>query len=465
MKRKKYDELLEWKKSQDKKPLILLGCRQVGKTHLVKEFGQKEYELCVYLNFADSPEDRLIFNGDLSGQAVMDRIILSKNVKISPGRTLLIFDELQECDNAFYSLKPLSSDKRIDIIATGSFLGILLDDKKKNSDTEHRVSPIGYAKILKLSPMDFEEFLWAMGLNPQLIPKVKTSIDAQTTINPLYNSKLTELYKRYIVVGGMPAAVMAYSETTDYSVVAEKLNEILSILKIDAGKYSSKKDIMRVNACLESIPSQLAKGKQFRYAAIEKIKGAGKREYDTALNWLENAGIIIKCNNLSSIDPPLNANVKNDQFKIYLADTGLLMALSGYSDVGEIVNGDPFTNNGTMMENAVAEALHIKGYPLRYYAKKDSSLEVDFVIKYKGAVCILEVKSGRNKRSKSLNTLLSETDKNRLGLRICEEDIATDRNGAVHMPLYVPCLFDEPAIAQIDPVDIDGLNSSSEKEK
>ncbi len=460
MERKIYAELMGWKNDPDRKPMILLGCRQVGKTFIVREFGDREYGSTVYLNFADNPDDRLLFRGNLDADRLADRIIVSKNLP-AEGRTLLVLDEIQECDDAYYSLKPLSSKGRFDIIATGSFLGVTLESGKKDDSgqDEHRVSPMGYACVKRMYPMDFEEFLWAMGVNRSLISDVKKSVTDGTEIDQYYHRTLSDLFRRYLVVGGMPAAVKAYSETGDYAETVKRLDEIVAILRIDAGKYSPKSDVMRIQACLQSIPSQLAGGnRSFQYYDIEKKKGTGKREYGTALEWLENAGIALRCRNLLSVDPPLDNNVDGDAFKMYLCDTGILMSLCGYRDVQEIVAGDPFTNNGMLMENATADALASKGYPLYYYAKKDSTLEVDFVLKYKGKVCIAEIKSGKHKRSRSLSMLLSEKNRNRMGLKVCDNNVMTDVNGVMHLPLYGPSFLEGPEVPRIARVDVDEIN-------
>ena len=437
-----------------------MGCRQIGKTHLVKEFGKNEYEVCIYMNFADNASDRVLFEGDLNADSLLERIVLSRNVEIVPGRTLMILDEIQDCDNAYYSLKSLAMDSRIDVISTGSFLGVVLNTRKCNGEDEHRVSPMGYAEFLYMHPMDFEEFCWAMGTNPELIPRVTRSLKTKEPIDTVFNKVLDDLFRRYVVVGGMPASVEAYSRTRDYTESMRELDMILGILRLDVSRYSPRKDIMRISACMDSIPSQLADDKKsFRYSDIEKIKGVGKREYGSSIDWLINAGVVLKCNNLLSVDPPLDMNMEEDTFKLYLCDTGLMMALCGYRDVQSIITGDPFVNNGVLMENAVACALHAKGYPLFYHAKKNSTLEVDFVMKYEDRVCIIEVKSGASKRSKSLNTLLAEPNRNRMGYKVCEGNVSTDVNKAIHIPLYGPWLFDEPSIPEVPPMDMECINA------
>lgn len=297
-----------------------------------------------------------------------------------------------------------------------------------------------------------------MGVNHDLISNAKESVRNGTGIDQCYHKMLTDLFRGYLVVGGMPAAVRAYSETEDYSEAVKRLDEIVDIIRLDAGKYSSKSDIIRIQACLGSIPSQLTRGnRSFQYFDIEK-KGTGVREYGTALEWLENAGIVLRCRNLLSVDPPLDNNIDGNTFKMYLYDTGILMSLCGYRDVQEIVTGDPFTNNGMLMENATANALASKGYPLYHYAKKDSTLEVDFVLKYHGKVCIAEIKSGKHKRSRSLNTLLSEKNRNRLGMKVCNNNIMTDANGVIHLSLYRPSFIEEPEVPKIPKVDVEEMN-------
>lgn len=460
VKRKAYNDLLAWKNNGDRKPLVVLGCRQVGKTHLVRAFGDAEYDVCIYLNFSDSPNDRLLFEGELAAEPLMEKIVMGKGSELVPGRTLIILDEIQDCDDAYFALKPLSFDDRVDVIATGSFLGVLLNTRKRRDMAdEHRVSPMGYVEFLHMHPMDFEEFCWATGMNPEIIVKVTESLNSHQPVDPFFHKLMQDVFRRYLVVGGMPAAVKVYSETRDYGLVRKQLDRILDVVRTDSARYSSKIDMMRVFACMESIPSQLANEKRsFQYVDVEKIKGAGKRVYGSSIDWLINSGLVLRCHNLLSVDPPLNANMEDDTYKLYMCDTGLLMALSRYQDVQEIVMGDPFINNGILMENAIANALHRKGYPLYYHAKKNSTLEVDFVLRYEGRTCIMEVKSGRKKHSKSLNTLLREPGRNRMGVKVCSGNHSVDENGAVHMPLYGPCLMKPPQMPDIPPVDIEGAN-------
>ena len=182
------------------------------------------------------------------------------------------------------------------------------------------------------------------------------------------------------------------------------------------------------------------------------------REYVTALEWLENAGIVLRCRNLLSVDPPPDNNIDRGAFKMYLCDTGILISLCGYRDVQEVVTGDPFTNNGILMKNATADALASKGYPLYHHAKKDSTLEVDFVLKYHGKVCIDEIKSGKHKRSRSVNTLLSEKNRNRLSVKVCNNNVMTDANGIIHLPLYGPAFIEESGVPMIPKVDVEEMN-------
>jgi hypothetical protein len=237
------------------------------------------------------------------------------------------------------------------------------------------------------------------------------------------------------------------------------LKDILEILGSDVNKYSSRKDKMKIGACLRSIPSQLASHKRsFEYIDIEKKKGSGERVYGDALDWLISAGMAHRCDNLRAITPPLSHNIVDGMFKIYICDTGLLLALMDDADPGAIVNKDPFSNNGIIMENAVANTLVSKGYPLYYYAKRDSTLEIDFVMNIGSTIRLVEVKSGKNKRSKSLNTLLDEGDRNRIGYKVCLGNVSVDERGAIHLPIYGASFLPDSVPDEIPPVDIDAVN-------
>ena len=454
MERKIEKRLREWKNKPRKKPLLMLGCRQVGKTYSIREFLKANYDSYIEVNLEKQPESRQIFKGSLDSKVIIDKLIISNEVEMVPGRSAIFLDEVQASPGAYSSLKWLKEDGRFDIIASGSFLGLTLHDEDDPVDTDHvPISPLGYVDSMEMYPMDFEEYLWAMNVDRRIIQHAKDAIQSRTPVDEYYDAILREHFLRYLIVGGMPDAVEMYAQTRDYVQTKEVLKSILDLLKTDAGKYSKRMvDKMRILACMESIPAQLASDKRrFEYQDIEKSTG-GSRRYGDALGWLVMAGMSYTCTNLRSVDPPLSLNMKPTMFKIYMCDTGLLMTLMKDPNPGAIVNLDPFSNNGSIMENAVAAALVKKGYPLYYYAKENSTLEIDFVIQ-NGPVQLIEVKSGRNKRSKSLNTLLAEKHRNREGLKICDGKVEVDGNGAIHLPLYGACFIPDFEIIDIPPVE------------
>lgn len=449
MKRKIERDLEKWKEDPKKKPLIMIGCRQVGKTYTIREFLRSNYEDFIEINLKKEMDARLIFQGSLSSAAIIDKLLFYSDKKLVPGKTAIFLDEIQACPGAYSSLKWLEEDGRFDIIASGSFLGTMLSA----GDGDVPISPLGYVNTMVMYPMDFEEYLWAMGMDQKVIDHAKESIRNHAPIDSFYDKLLRNHFLRFLIVGGMPASVKAYSETKDYSLVKPVIRDILNILMVDVGKYSDiTADKMKIIACMESIPSQLASDKRrFQFQDIEK-KSGGRRRYGDALDWLISAGMAYRCSNLRSVDPPLSQNMKETMFKVYMCDTGLLLGMMGGSTPGAIITSDPFSNNGIVMENAVAAELVKKGYPLYYYAKEGSTLEIDFVMD-NGPIQLVEVKSGRNKRSKSLNTLLSEKHRNREGIKICDGNVEMDDKGALHLPLYGACFLPEPLVDYIPPVE------------
>ncbi len=443
MERKITKELMRWKSDPNHLPLIVTGCRQIGKTYSIKEFVSREYESHIYINFETQAEKKNLFKGDRSAEELISRIILSEGVRMHAGKSAIVLDEIQDCPEAYSSLKPLSEDKRYDIICSGSFLGINLED----SD---RQSPLGYVDMIQMQPMDFEEYLWATGVDMDLISQVRTNVQNRERIDDYFHQIFTRYFRTYMVVGGMPAAVKTYVETRDYVLTYGVLKNIIGILKADTGKYSRKAGRVKINMCLDSIPRQLSReNKKFIYSDVEKKKGVGKKTYRSSLEWLKEAGLISLCYNLTEPNKPLCGKVLEDSFKVFMNDTGLLMALMNADDSADVALRDPYSNNGAVMECAVASALMKNKYPLYYYSKPDSSLEIDFVTEFKGVPMLIEVKSGKNKKAKSLSTLMSEKDRKREGYKVMDSNIEADEKGVVHLPLYAPCFFEEVRISNI----------------
>ena len=446
MERKITRRMEEWKDDPDHKPLILTGCRQIGKTYSALEFARTHYRSHIYINFETNPEKKQLFDGSLEYDDLIPKLSFSEKVGLIEGESVIILDEIQDCPNAYSALKPLSLSGKIDIIALGSFLGVNLDD---NSE---RISPLGYVNIERMYPLDFEEYLWAMGIDKELIGMIEKNIRDHTAVDEYFNRVLIDHYRRFIVVGGMPEAVRIYSETKDYTKVSKALDEIVTILKKDAGRYSTKTGRTKINACMDSIPAQLSREKkEFTYSLIEKRKNVGKKVYGSSLDWLENAGLIYRCHNVTEPVLPLSERMDEDSFKVYMTDTGILIHLMEDVDPAAVAIGDPYINHGAIMENAILSDILKKGYRPFYYSKRNSTLEIDFVLSRNNRIDLIEVKSGMNKRAKSLKTLIEQKIDNRDGFKVIIGNVLTEDNGIVHLPLYALSMIEPRKVENIPP--------------
>ena len=464
MERKITRRMEEWNDDPDHKPLILTGCRQIGKTYSALEFARTHYRSHIYINFETNPEKKQLFDGSLEYDDLIPKLSFSEKIGLIEGESVIILDEIQDCPNAYSALKPLSLSGKIDIIALGSFLGVNLDD---NSE---RISPLGYVNIERMYPLDFEEYLWAMGIDKELIGMIEKNIRDHTAVDEYFNRVLIDHYRRFIVVGGMPEAVRIYSETKDYTKVSKALDEIVTILKKDAGRYSTKTGRTKINACMDSIPAQLSREKkEFTYSLIEKRKNVGKKVYGSSLDWLENAGLIYRCHNVTEPVLPLSERMDEDSFKVYMTDTGILIHLMEDVDPAAVAIGDPYINHGAIMENAILSDILKKGYRPFYYSKRNSTLEIDFVLSRNNRIDLIEVKSGMNKRAKSLKTLIEQKIDNRDGFKVMIGNVLTEDNGIVHLPLYALSMIEPRKVENIppalDPEEINRIFRESRKDR
>lgn len=409
------------------------------------------YDNYIEINFENEPEKKKLFSGDLDADSLLDRLAYGKDIRSKKGRKAVFLDEIQNCTGALSALKPLVDDGRFDIIASGSLLGVRIDK-------DDRLSPAGYVHTVEMFPMDFEEFLWAMGVKRSITDSISESIRNMDKLDDFLLNKTNELFRRYVVVGGMPAAVRTYAETNDYNRARDELSDIINILRSDAVKYSVADRKNRITACFDSLPVQLSsENKKFSYARIEK-KRYGSREYLPAIEWLMSSGIAMRCHNVTSPEVPFEFRT-DDPFKIYLSDTGILMAMMDPSVAETFVNKDPFTNNGAAMENAVACSLSSKGYGLFYFSKRDSTLETDFLAVMDGKLTAIEVKSGRKKKSKSLRTLISDLYNVQAGVKVSETNVSVDDNGILRLPLFGMCFIEE---RKADIKAVDGIEEMNE---
>ena len=442
LKRKIENQLIEWKNQTNHKPIVIKGIRQCGKTFIVKKFAEAHYKHVVYLNFAQKPELSIPFEGSLEvDDIIMGITAMVKGAMFEPGKTCLILDEIQDCPQARTALKFFKLDNRFDVICTGSLLGIKgYGIKHPNGEHEMpRSIPVGYETILTMYPLDFEEFLWANGIAEPIIDKLKECLLNETPVPLAIHTRLKDLLLQYTIVGGLPEVVNTFLSTHNLSLVKALQNDIVDGYKDDMVKYADSADKPHIRQCFESIPSQLAKeNKKFQYSLVKK--GATASKYAGSLQWTDDAGITRRCYNLSITELPLDGNAINDIFKIYVSDTGLFVSLLEDGTQSDILQGNLFGYKGAIFENLMADIFGKMGRKLYYY-HKDSGLEVDFVMRYKGKCTLVEVKATSG-NAKSTKTILAHPEKYHVDSAIKLGDYNIGRNGQVlTLPLYMAFLL------------------------
>ena len=408
-KRKIEEELKRWKQHQSiqRKAFVLKGLRQVGKTKSITEFAKSNYKHVVYINFKLEPNLKIAFSGNLDVDTLITNISSLKSDAIFvPFETVIVLDEIQECAGARASLKSfVENDNRFDVIASGSLLGIKGYNKKYNGG-----SAVGYEHTVYLKPMDFEEFLWAKGVNDDVISYVKDCFEKHEQIREPIHSAFNRYFHEYLCVGGMPAVLNVYLATNDLNQARQEQRDILESYKDDFGKHLDEYEREKVDKTLlariikvfDSIPAQLAKeNKKFMYSQIEKK--ASSNQYGPAIQWLIDYGLITLCYNLRLMESPLSGNKNNECFKIFVADTGLFVAMLDKDTVGDIMFGDLGQYKGAIYENIIADGFYKMNRDLFYFSK-DSGLEVDFVTRYQKDITLVEVKAttGNTKSSKTI---------------------------------------------------------------
>lgn len=409
LKRKIESVLEKWKDSEHKKPLVIKGIRQCGKTYIVQKFAKENYESVVYLNFILEPDKKSAFAGNID----VDTIILNLSALIPDsrfinGRTCIILDEIQECREARTALKSFQIDGRFDIIATGSLLGVRGYGKsEKRAEGGQDSVPVGYETVIEMHPLDFEEFLWANGISGKVIDTVKSCFKKESVIPEGVHKVMMELLYRYVIVGGLPEVVNTFLETKNIELTYQMQRNLIAGYEEDMVKYASDADKARIRECFESIPKQLAKdNKKFQYSVVRK--GGRSSQYISSIQWLEDAGLVKRCYNTQITELPLEGNSIKECFKLYTTDIGLLVAMLDYGTQADILKGNLLGYKGAIFENLMADFLCKSGQKL-YYFQKDSGLELDFLVRYKGECVVIEVKA-KSGKAKSLRTVLKNKD-------------------------------------------------------
>ena len=422
MKRNAMADLITWKASSRRKPLVLRGARQVGKTWLMKQFGQLCYESCVYFNFDEEDALRSIFESSKNPQRILELLSMIAGEKILPGETLILFDEIQECPEALNTLKYFKEKaNEYHIIAAGSLLGTLLAKPKSY--------PVGMVNLLDLYPLSFEEFLAAA--EPALYTYYD-SIQKDQTIEEIFHQRLLEAYHNYLIIGGMPECVSSWVEEKDPAKVAQIQRELVEIYENDFSKHNGKVNSGRILMVFRSIVAQLAKANEkFMYGAVRE--GGRARDFEEAIEWLVSAGMLNRVYNVSKTEHPLSAFDKLDQFKLFLFDTGLLKYMAGI-DNSAILLKTNYQFKGPLTENYLLQQLRGQfAVEPRYFSDKNS--EIDFVLQYGTEIIPVEAKGGEDKSAPSFKRYIARHQPAH-ALRFSERGYRTD--GAItNIPLYL----------------------------
>ncbi|MDR0888028.1 MAG: ATP-binding protein [Candidatus Methanoplasma sp.] len=443
--RKIYSDLLEWK-GRSHKCLVISGQRQVGKTYIIREFGKNEYDHFVEINLSDDIESRSVFGGNLSAEEIIKRLMLYRDPdEFVPGRTLIFFDEIQECPEAYSSLKSFTISGKYDIIASGSLMGVNIPNLNKGKGTEPLI-PMGYEERLTMHSMDFEEFLWAKKIPKETIAEVRSDIKGKKQIDHVVYDRFASLFRDFMIVGGMPEAVQAFVGDGNYKRAGIILENIIASCRRDINRYNSGIDKIKTEECFDSVPGQLSMtNKKFMYS---RIRGEGSRmssdKYMENLLWIKNAGYGNFCYGLEQPALPLTSNVKRDCFKVYLSDTGMLMHMYGGNSIKAIFENNTSYNIGAIVENVTAECLMKCGYRIYYYEKRKgiNRMELDFILETGDGIVAAEVKSGKDRVAPSIEKVSAVF---KIGRRVMFEDsnISVGENGIEHYPLFVSAFFDE----------------------
>ena len=422
MKRNALESLIRWKSSEDRKPMVLKGARQVGKTWLMKEFGRLAYDSFVYFNFDEEEELKSIFEANKNPQRIVELLSLIAGEKILPEKTLIIFDEIQECPPALNTLKYFK-EKANDyhVIAAGSLLGTLLATPKSY--------PVGMVNLLGIYPLTFDEFLDA---TDPILYAYYESIQKEQDIEEIFHNRLLDAFNNYLIIGGMPECVSSWVKYKDPAKIREIQHELIEVYENDFSKHNGKVNSGRILMVFRSIVSQLAKpNEKFIYGAVRQ--GARARDFEEAIEWLVSAGMLNRVYNVGKMEHPLTAFDKLDQFKLFLFDTGLLKYMAGIDNSAILLKTD-YQFKGPLTENYVLQQLRgqFEVEP-RYYADKNS--EIDFVLQYGTEIIPVEAKGGEDKSAPSFKRYIAQNQPKH-ALRFSRRGYRKD--GAItNLPLYL----------------------------
>ncbi len=422
MRRNALAELINWKNDDERKPMVLRGARQVGKTWLMKEFGRANYKSVVYFNFDEEEELKSIFESNKNPTRIIELLSMVAAEKILPKDTLVIFDEIQECPAALNALKYFK-EKANDyhVIAAGSLLGTLLAQPKSY--------PVGMVNLLDITPLTFDEFLEA---TDEPIFHYYQSITKEQKIEEIFHNRFLDAYHNYLIIGGMPECVSSWVKHKDPAKVAKIQNELLQIYENDFSKHNGKVNSGRILMVFRSIVTQLAKSNEkFMYGAVRE--GARARDFEEAIEWLVSAGMLNRIYNVSKLEHPLSAFAKLDQFKLFVFDTGLLKYMAGIDNSAILLKTD-YQFKGPLTENYVLQQL-CGQFDVAPHYYSDRSGEIDFVIQHGATIIPVEAKGGEDKSAPTFKKYVSEQQP-KYAVRFSKRGYRKD-GYITNMPLYL----------------------------
>lgn len=450
LRRKAYEKLSAWKQDPEKKALCVVGARQIGKTTLIREFGRREYAHFVEINFVTDERATEIFGGSFAADAIITNLTAYAKKPLKPGATLILLDEVQECPQVRSAIKFLVEDGRFDYIESGSLLGVRYQEIKSY--------PVGFEEIYQMYPLDFEEFLWANGVQDTTIRYLNDCFENKTPVSDPVHDTLRRLFYSYIIVGGMPENVQIYADSQDIAKVMRNQRAILGLYRMDIAKYALGNDREKAKAIFDSIPAQLnEKNRRFMLAALDP--NGRQQRYEDSFNWLSDAGVALPCYNVREPQPPLQLNEKRNLFKLFLNDTGLLCAACMENIQFALLQGDLSVNMGSILENVMAQLLVSNGFSLHYYDSKKTG-EVDFVLQRGMSVDLVEVKSGAAYRKHLALDHVLAVDNWKFGKRIVFSGANVEEHGDIlYLPWYLVMFYrmEEPPERLIHKVDLSAL--------
>ena len=427
--RKVEKQLAEWKQTKGKKCLIVQGSRQVGKTFSIRKFAKERYKEVLEINFKLDPGASEIFAGKLDADTLVTAMRLRfPQLKIQPGKTLIFLDEIQECPEAITSLKFWTEDNKYDVIASGSLLGI--DYKRASS------YPVGYVNYLKMYALDFEEFLWNMGVAEDIIAKLQNYFKEQEVVPAAVHSQMMEYFRLYLAIGGMPAVVWQYLTTKDFRDVDRVQRELVQDYQYDIAHYATAEEKVKAEKCFLSLSKQLLdkENHKFQYKDVEK--GGRGQKYFSSIEWLLKGDIIHCCNKVSDIQYDLADYEDESFFRAYTADLSLLIGMKDFAIKQQILDNKLSGNTkGGLYECAIADILYKKGFILYFYKNETTRKEVDFIIQKDGTVIPIEVKSG-NTRATSLNKVFKKWPEIETAYKFVDGNMGKENN-IITAPLYM----------------------------